>query len=333
MPSNCQRHSTDSFDSETSRHAAGFEVHRDEVPHFFDLVAAGTAVEANDAANDPKTAEVYRLTMAPLGTRSLISIPMRHCGHAVGALTLHDAVDITGTRHCLRVLATMAALRAPHSAAQPHSAQAEAVAVAEPDEAHSRIADLTLPGIDVGALGEAQHPGVAVLVVHIDEQALPANGSAGIPELLDEITCAMQEVATQQNIPYLKLVGYDIIGAAGFSPDDATATSRIANAAVAGRDRLAALYEDRGLTPTFRIGIDSGPAVARSVGANPRVFNLWGGALRTAQTMAASALPSTIQASEAAYLRLRQGFLLRPRGTFYLPAVGASQTFVLAERL
>lgn len=72
MPSNCQRHSTDSFDSETSRHAAGFEVHRDEVPHFFDLVAAGTAVEADDAANDPKTSEVYRLTMAAQAASRLL---------------------------------------------------------------------------------------------------------------------------------------------------------------------------------------------------------------------------------------------------------------------
>ena len=93
------------------------------------------------------------------------------------------------------------------------------------------------------------------------------------------------------------------------------------------------MLEDCGLTPSFRIGIDSGPAIGRTVGANPRAFNLWGEAVRTAQSMAASALPGAIQASEEAYLRLRHGFLLRPRGTFYLPTVGASQTFVLASRL
>jgi adenylate cyclase len=70
-----------------------------------------------------------------------------------------------------------------------------------------------------------------------------------------------------------------------------------------------------------------------ALGSDPRVFNLWGEAVRTAQIMAASAPPGTIQASEAAYLRLRHRFLLRPRGTFYLPAVGTSQTFVLAGQL
>jgi hypothetical protein len=39
---------------------------------------------------------------------------------------------------------------------------------------------------------------------------------------------------------------------------------------------------------------------------------------------AASVLPDAIEASEAAYLRLR----LRLRATFYLPTVGASQPFV-----
>jgi len=39
------------------------------------------------------------------------------------------------------------------------------------------------------------------------------------------------------------------------------------------------------------------------------------------------------EATEAAYRRLRQDFLFRPRGSFYLPNVGVAQTFVLAGRL
>src|SRR5271154_5847046 len=108
---------------------------------------------------------------------------------------------------------------------------------------------------------------------------------------------------------------------------------RIANIAVAGRDRLAALLEAGGLEPEFRLGIDCGVAIGRSIGSNPRLFNLWGAAVRTAQIMAASALPGSLQTSESAYLRLRHRFLLRPRGTFYWPPVGTAQTFVLAGRL
>jgi hypothetical protein len=48
--------------------------------------------------------------------------------------------------------------------------------------------------------------------------------------------------------------------------------------------------------------------------------------------MALSALPGTIQVTEAAYERLRQEFLFRPRGSFYLPQVGEARTFILAGR-
>jgi class 3 adenylate cyclase len=129
------------------------------------------------------------------------------------------------------------------------------------------------------------------------------------------------------------VLGYGIIGAAGFTPDDPTAVSRIANLAVACRDGLIALIEENGVEPYFRLGIDYGNAIGRSVGDHPSVFNLWGGAVRGAQIMAASALPATIQATQAAYLRLRLGFLLRPRGTFYMPPAGTTQTFTLAGRL
>ena len=55
--------------------------------------------------------------------------------------------------------------------------------------------------------------------------------------------------------------------------------------------------------------------------------------MHIAGAMAASALPGTVQATEAAYQRLRQHFLFRPRGSFYLPHVGEARTFVLAGRL
>lgn len=86
-------------------------------------------------------------------------------------------------------------------------------------------------------------------------------------------------------------------------------------------------------TPNFRLGIEPGAAIGQTVGAEPALFNLWGEVVQTARTMAATFLPDAIQVSEAAYQRLRHNFLLRPRGTFYLPLVGRAQTFVLAGRL
>ncbi len=107
----------------------------------------------------------------------------------------------------------------------------------------------------------------------------------------------------------------------------------VADAAVAMRDRCIALYEDMDRLQDVRIGIDCGIAIGCAVGDEPRVFNLWGEAVRAAHSMAASALPGTVQITQAAYERLRHDFLFRPRGRFYMPHIGEVQTFVLAGRL
>jgi class 3 adenylate cyclase len=228
----------------------------------------------------------------------------------------------------------MAAMRAGDEAVEPALAEAETGPhPAEPTVARSRSPDLTFSGFEREAFGDNLYPEVAVFVMRIEEAAATGNSGTASPELIDSITRVMQEIAAEQDIPYLKLVGYDMVGAAGFASDDPTAAARIANTAVASRDRLAALFEADGREPQFRLGIDCGVAVGGTIGGAPRLFNLWGAAVRTARVMAESALPGSIQITEAAYNHLRRGFLLRPRGTFFLSGVGTAQTFVLAGRL
>ena len=143
----------------------------------------------------------------------------------------------------------------------------------------------------------------------------------------------MQQIAISHDIPYLKLVGHEMVAAAGFEASAAHPAVLIADAAVAMRQRCLTLFEDSDRPPEFRIGIDHGIAIGSVVGGDPRIFNLWGESVRTADSMARSALPGTIQATEAAYAQLRQEFLFRPRGRFFLPHVGEARTFVLSGRL
>jgi class 3 adenylate cyclase len=325
-------HCADRFDGDTSRHTSGSVIHRGEFPEFFAQVDTGEAVDVADAAHDPRTARFYRAAMVPWGERALSTIPLHRRGQVVGVMCISDPADIRGARQCLRMLVSMAALRATDGAEISGEAVLEATK-AEPEPVRSLSAELTLRGLDAATLGDALFPELAVLVIRISNPAAAANSGIATPERIDKIVRMIQQIADEQNIPYLKLTGYDIIGAAGFSSDDPTAMSRIASAAVACRDVLRELSEDSGVEPDFRLGIDCGIAIGNAVGHNPRVFNLWGEAVDTAQVMATSAFPGAIQTSEAAYRRLRQAFVLRPRGTFYLPAVGASQTFVLAGRL
>jgi adenylate cyclase len=323
----------DSFDVATSVHTAGTEIQRREFPGFFGHMADGTEIDATDAAGDERCAELHRLMLAPLGSRSLVVIPVRRHDRVVGAIWLEDPADATESRHFLRVLASLAALRADDAPEPEHGSEKSARAAAsEPANARDWTVDLTLRGLDQAGLGQALYPDVSVMVMRLDEPGSTA-GRAKDPELLDAVVRAVQELAAEQDIPYLKLVGGDIVGAAGFTEGDGTAAARIANTAIASRDRIAELFKSHGLNPDFRLGMDSGVAIGRCLGAEPSLFNLWGEAVQTAQTMAAASLPGTIQTSEASFQRLRQNFLFRPRGSFYLPTVGRAQTFVLAGQL
>ncbi|HXQ53883.1 MAG TPA: adenylate/guanylate cyclase domain-containing protein [Stellaceae bacterium] len=327
----------DCCDRDMGGHIDGLELHRDELPQLFAHLLAGDEIDVADAAHDVRTAELHRVMMRTFGTTALLAMPIRRHGRVVGAVALEDAPARAGNRDFVRAVANMVALRLGDTAAAlPARERGAAPDPAAPHEtvARSFVSDLRPVEIDPTRLGAEIFRDVAVMVLRFtDATAMALRVAGGERCLSDEIARILQQVAAEHGIPYLKLVGHEVVAAAGFGKADAAAASLIADAALAVRDRCAALFEDSKHVADFQIGIDCGAAIGSIVGSEPRMFNLWGDAVTVAQTMAASALPGTVQATEAAYRRLRHDFLFRQRGSFYLPQVGEARTFVLAGRL
>jgi hypothetical protein len=295
---------------------------------------AGEEIEVTDAARDRRTMELHRILSA-FGTRGLLVVPVRRKDQVVGSVWLEDAPGTAGNRDFVLAVANMAALRMrdasiarePGAISKPITAPPEIVA-------RNFAADLRSVEIDPSALHAEIYRGMAVMVLRFTDATAMAMRLSGVPRCIsDEIGCALQQIATDNGIPYLRLAGHEIVAAAGFNPADSSAAAVIADMALAVRDRCTALFEESERAHGFQIGIDCSLAMGGAVGNEPRVFNLWGDAVHIAGAMAASALPGTVQATEAAYQRLREGFLFRPRGSFYLPHVGDARTFVLAGRL
>jgi adenylate cyclase len=163
--------------------------------------------------------------------------------------------------------------------------------------------------------------------------ALAKKAGESSSDLADLVAQILQEEAAEHGVPYLKFVAQQAIAAAGLESDDDTAMTRVATLAVTVRERCSGLFDAAGPEAEFHIGLGFGVAFGCGIGQEPRQFNLWGEAVQTADIMAASAGPGSIQASEAAYARLRQDFLFRPRGSFYMPGIGEARTFVLAGQL
>ena len=325
----------DSFERDSAGHVDGFEIHRDELPQLFPLLLAGETIEVADAARDRRTAELHRVLMSPLGSRRLLAVPVHHGARVVGSIWLEDAAAGEETREFVRAAANMVALRMEDAVEHAPRAEAAPVRVPAPTPAGTRsfVADLRTRRIDAAGLHAEVFTDVTVMVLQFtDSEAMAARCADAERALSDEIACALQEIATSRDVPYLKIVGHEAVAAVGFGPDDQGAPLAIADMAVTLRDRCIQLYEDSDRAQDVRIGIDCGPAIGCAIGREPRVFNLWGDAVRTAHAMAASAWPGTVQISQTAYERLRHDFLFRPRGRFYLPRVGEAQTFVLAGR-
>jgi class 3 adenylate cyclase len=275
--------------------------------------------------------------LTAFGTKALLAMAVRRNDQVVGSVWLEDAPGTAGSRDFLRAVANMVALRLTDASIAPVTREPAAVGkpiTASETGARNFAADLRPTEIDPSALHAEVYRGIAVMVLRFTDATAMAARLSGVPRCMsDEIGCTLQQIATDNGIPYLKLAGHEIVAAAGFGPADSDAATVIADMALAVRDRCIALFEESERSHEFQIGIDCRAAIGGAIGNEPRVFNLWGDAVHIAGAMAASALPGTVQTTDAAYQRLRQDFLFRPRGSFYLPRVGDARTFVLAGRM
>ncbi len=330
-------HCDESFDAETKGHASGFQLHRREMPRFFELLKAGKEVEIADAAGDQHSAQFYQLLMQPFGSRALFVLPLHRGDQTTGVLCLEDAETLEGFHTFVHTVAGMAALQLRILEEPAHERPMRAIRSGEfkgRERSHILPADLKVLDIDSASPEAELYSGVAVMVLRFSPPATLAKKSGGNgSDLAASIAQALQEEATACGVRYLKFVSQQVIAAAGPEGDAETAMFRIGALAVAMRERCTTLFEAAGPGAEFRIGLDCGAASGCGIGDEPRQFNLWGDAFETADAMASSAAPGAIQASEAAYALLRQGFLLRPRGSFYIPGIGEARTFVLAGQL
>jgi class 3 adenylate cyclase len=70
-----------------------------------------------------------------------------------------------------------------------------------------------------------------------------------------------------------------------------------------------------------------------AVGSVEGLYNIWGETVRIAVSLADTAEPGTIQASEATYDLLREECVFRRRGAFFVDQIGEMTTFTLRGRL
>jgi class 3 adenylate cyclase len=340
------------FDRVSNAHASGIELHRDELPNLFEALATGNSVDAPDAAQDRRTAELAAVYLEPLGIVGVHIAPIRSGERLLGMVMVEDPRrgsraaglgEFCGAMACLLALRFLPGNRPASNApaAQP-SLDPRVIAQQKLDEAlaerHIALERTLLRySASLSELAAGRIELAAVAVVRLPEWLSAAQRISDVERgsRMDAAVDAVRRIIDGSGVAYATLFDDQVVIAAfSGNPDSIVADARVvALAAIKVRDALVDLTSGWGEGSEFRIAIDTGPIMASALDSGSSARNLWGGAIGVAKVLAASGGRRAITVSEATYRVLSGDFLLRPRGTYFLPETGRMRTFVLVGAL
>ena len=194
--------------------------------------------------------------------------------------------------------------------------------------------EITRRGLCDEQVAAMRFPHVTVLVLRMADDIALATGSAADAVVIERIVQACQGAAERHRIRYLKILNEQIVAAEGFDAEDKeSAAERLANAALEIDAECMRIFAELGRPPGFALGLDTGAVLGSAIGFGQVAFNVWGEAVRVAATMANSAPGGMIQVTQSTYELLRDGFVFRRRGAFWLERLGEMTTYFLRGRL
>ena len=345
----------DCYDRDTEGHTAGTDLRREELPQAFAWLVAGTELAVRDTARDPRTAELNRHYLNPVGCQALVSVPIRRDTGTVGAVWVEDEEprsNFADTLSFARAVAGMLAVRMTEPARGEALVAARTMAGAPArrravasrsalrntsfagDRARALTQRLSERGLAHDGLAAQIFPEMSVLSIRFTDHLTLAQriGEAASRAMFDQLACAIEQIAARHGVDYLKVLGDQVTAAEGFEAGEDHATA-MAEVALSVQEEGARLFAELDRRLGFRIGLDVGGVIGSAVGDGDRTYNLWGEAVRAALAMAESGSAGGIHVTESAYQRLRDRYLFRVRGSFYLERVGEMSTYLLVGRL
>lgn len=150
--------------------------------------------------------------------------------------------------------------------------------------------------------------------------------------LLNDIYSYFDSLVVEHGVEKIRTIGDNYMVVAGAPhprPDHATIIADLALAMQGFIDKNS-LRQELGLS--FRIGINSGPAIGAVIGKTKFHYDVWGDAVNIASRMESHGLPDKIQIAGPTYDLLERDFICTPRGPIDVKGKGMMETWFLEGR-
>jgi guanylate cyclase len=151
--------------------------------------------------------------------------------------------------------------------------------------------------------------------------------------VLNEFLSCFDELAQQHGLRPIRTMGDSYLVVGGLPvprPDHAQA---VANMALDMLENVNGLNQQHGWAVGFRIGLNSGPAMAAVVGRHRFTYDVWSDTVNTASRMESSGESGRIQVTEETYRRLSLTHRFECRGQIDIKGKGLMTTYFLIGKL
>ena len=151
--------------------------------------------------------------------------------------------------------------------------------------------------------------------------------------MLNEFLSGFDGLATRLGLRPIRTLGDSYVAVAGVPVPRSDHCEAIADMALGMMREVDRLNRANGWDVSFRIGINTGPAIAAVVGRHRFTYDVWSDAVNLASRMESTGVPGRIHVSETMYRRLRANYAFESRGEIDVKGKGLMSTYFLLGRL
>lgn len=148
---------------------------------------------------------------------------------------------------------------------------------------------------------------------------------------LNEVFSTFDELVSRYGCEKIRTIGDNYMVAAGAPVPRDDHAPVLCHLALAMMDAVEALPEQTEAPMAFRMGINSGPAVAGVIGKIKFQYDIWGDAINIASRMESTGEVGRVQISDATYQLVKEDFEWESRGEIAVKGRGSMPTWMLVR--